>query len=408
MDKTDVGRMAVTGSGGAEMTVFTVLFATCFCHFLNDTMQSMLPAVYPLMKSSLGLTFAEIGLVTLTLQVTSSLVQPLVGIYADSHHHSWQLAVGMLFTITGLFMLSVAESLPVVLVSVAFMGCGSSVFHPQASQVSQLASGGRRGLAQSIFQVGGNGGYAFGPLLAAAVIVPNGMRAVGWLGVLALLAAVILLYIGRWHVRALREQRRRNVPTWATARHYGRQRVAFFVVVLLVLMFSKNFYSACMVNYFTFFLIGKFHVSISASQYCLFAFLAAQAIGTLGGGWLGDRIGRKWVIWVSILGAAPFTLILPHLDSLYATVAVSVLTGIIMASAFSSILVYATDLMPRHTGVVAGLFYGLSFGAAGLGSALFGGMADTQGIQRVFEISSLLPFVGVCAMFLPKMTRVRG
>ena len=390
------------------MTVFTVLFATCFCHFLNDTMQSMLPAVYPLMKSSLGLTFAEIGLVTLTLQVTSSLVQPLVGIYADSHHHSWQLSVGMLFTITGLFMLSVAESLPVVLVSVAFMGCGSSVFHPQASQVSQLASGGRRGLAQSIFQVGGNGGYAFGPLLAAAVIVPNGMRAVGWLGVLALLAAVILLYIGRWHVRALREQRRRNVPTWATARHYGRQRVAFFVVVLLVLMFSKNFYSACMVNYFTFFLIGKFHVSISASQYCLFAFLAAQAIGTLGGGWLGDRIGRKWVIWFSILGAAPFTLILPHLDSLYATVAVSVLTGIIMASAFSSILVYATDLMPRHTGVVAGLFYGLSFGAAGLGSALFGGMADTQGIQRVFEISSLLPFVGVCAMFLPKMTRVRG
>lgn len=400
------GTLAGKGAAAVGRTSFTVLFIVCLCHFLNDTIQSMLPAIYPLMKQQFGLSFAQIGLLTLDIQITSSMVQPLVGIYADRRHHSWQLSVGMIFTLCGIFMLSFARSFGVVLVAVALMGCGSSIFHPQASQVAQVASGGRKGLAQSIFQVGGNGGFAMGPLLAAIIILPHGMPAIRWFGILAVIAAVLLYYIGRWHVRALAHHIKTNVATWVTTRHYSRARIAFFVAVLFVLMFSKNFYTSSMTSYYTFFLIDKFHVSVQVSQYCLFAFLAAEAVGTIAGGWLGDRYGRKYVIWFSILGAAPFTIMLPYAGSLAATVGLTIIIGLVIASAFSAILVFATDLMPRHTGVVAGLFYGLSFGAGGIGSALFGWVADATSVEFVFKISTLLPLMGVIAAFLPKMNKV--
>lgn len=390
----------------AGRTSFTVLLIVCLCHFLNDTIQSMLPAIYPMIKQEFGLSFVQIGLLTLDIQVTSSMVQPLVGLYADKHHHSWQLSVGMLFTLCGIFLLSFARSFAVILIAVALMGCGSSIFHPQASQVAQVASGGRKGLAQSIFQVGGNGGFALGPLLAALIILPNGMPAIRWFGVLAVIASVLLYYIGRWHVRALARHVNANVTTWATRRHYSNARIAFFVGVLFVLMFSKNFYTTSMTSYYTFFLIDKFHVTVQVSQYCLFAFLAAEAIGTLVGGWLGDKYGRKYVIWFSILGAAPFTIALPYVGTLAGTVTLTVVIGLVIASAFSAILVFATDLMPRHTGVVAGLFYGLSFGAAGIGSAFFGWLADRSSVEFVFQISTLLPLMGVIAAFLPKMDKV--
>lgn len=389
----------------AGSTSFSILLIVCLCHLLNDTMQSMLPAIYPLIKQEFGLTFAQIGLLTLALQITSSLMQPLVGIYADKHHHSWQLSVGMLFTLAGILLLASAHSFATILIAVSLMGCGSSVFHPQASQVAQAASGGRKGLAQSIFQVGGNGGYAIGPLLAAIVIQPHGIAAMRWVGVLAVVTSLLLYHAGRWHVRALAHRKKAKIATWATRRHYGKGKIAFFVGVLFVLMFSKNFYTTSMTSYYTFFLIDKFSVPMQTSQYCLFAFLAAQAVGTLAGGWLGDKYGRKYIIWFSILGAAPFTIALPYASNLIATIALSVAIGMITASAFSAILVFATDLMPRHTGVVAGLFYGLSFGAAGIGSALFGWVADHSSVLFVFQISTLLPLIGIIAAFLPKMSK---
>lgn len=386
-------------------TAFMILFAVCFCHLLNDTMQSMLPAIYPLLKEELNLSFVEIGLLTLNLQITSSVIQPLVGIYADKHHHSWQLAVGMLFTFTGIFILSMATSYAMVMLAVALMGCGSSIFHPQASQVAQVAAGSRKGLAQSIFQVGGNGGYAIGPLLAALIIIPHGLHAVRWFAIIAVVASSVLYYVGRWHVKALANHRKANAVTWSTAKTYTMRWKIFFVVLLFILMFSKNFYTASMTNYYTFFLIDKFGVTVQTSQYCLFVFLASQVVGTLVGGWIGDNYGRKSVILFSIFGAAPFTIALPYLTNLWATIVLSVVIGMVMASAFSAILVFATDLMPHHTGIVAGLFYGLSFGAAGVGSALFGYIADAWGIDSVLKISTLLPLIGIGAVFLPKMNK---
>jgi MFS transporter, FSR family, fosmidomycin resistance protein len=390
-------------SKAAGHTAYNVLFIACLCHLLNDTIQSMLPSIYPMLKSEFNLTFAQIGLITLDLQITSSIIQPLVGMYADKHHHSWQLSVGMLFTLTGIFLLSVAKTFPEILIAIALFGCGSSIFHPQASQVSQIASGGKKGLAQSIFQVGGNGGYAIGPLLAAIIILPHGLPAVRWFGVFALLAAVLLYYIGKWHVNALKTYRSSNEVHWTTAVPYSKGKILFFVTVLFILMFSKNFYTSSMTSYYTFFLIDKFGLSVASAQICLFVFLAAEAVGTIVGGMLGDKYGRKYVIWFSIFGAAPFTIMLPYVPQLWMVIVLSILIGLIIASAFSAILVYATDLMPRHTGIVAGLFYGLSFGVAGLGSALFGWVADATSIQFVFEISTLLPLIGIIAVFLPKM-----
>ncbi len=392
----------------ASDTAFMILFTVCFCHFLNDTMQSMLPAIYPMLKSHFDLSFAQIGLLTLNLQVTSSVIQPLVGIYADKHHHKWQLAVGMLFTFTGIFILSMATSYAMVMLAVALMGCGSSIFHPQASQVAQVAAGSRKGLAQSIFQVGGNGGYAIGPLLAALIIIPHGLHAVRWFAIIAVVASSVLYYVGRWHVKALANHRKVNAVAWSTAKTYTMTWKIIFVVLLFILMFSKNFFTASMTNYYTFFLIDKFGVAVQTSQYCLFIFLASQVVGTLVGGWVGDKYGRKSVILFSIFGAAPFTIALPYLTSLWATIALSMVIGMVMASAFSAILVFATDLMPHHTGIVAGLFYGLSFGAAGVGSALFGHIADAWGIDSVLKISTWLPLIGIGALLLPKMNKERN
>lgn len=392
----------------ASDTAFMILFTVCFCHFLNDTMQSMLPAIYPMLKSHFDLSFAQIGLLTLNLQVTSSVIQPLVGIYADKHHHKWQLAVGMLFTFTGIFILSMATSYAMVMLAVALMGCGSSIFHPQASQVAQVAAGSRKGLAQSIFQVGGNGGYAIGPLLAALIIIPHGLHAVRWFAIIAVVASSVLYYVGRWHIKALANHRKVNAVAWSTAKTYTMTWKIIFVVLLFILMFSKNFFTASMTNYYTFFLIDKFGVAVQTSQYCLFIFLASQVVGTLVGGWVGDKYGRKSVILFSIFGAAPFTIALPYLTSLWATIALSMVIGMVMASAFSAILVFATDLMPHHTGIVAGLFYGLSFGAAGVGSALFGHIADTWGIDSVLKISTWLPLIGIGALLLPKMNKERN
>ncbi len=393
---------AAKATGG---TAFMILFTVSFCHLLNDTIQSMLPAIYPMLKSNLGLSFIQIGLLTLNLQVTSSVIQPLVGLYSDKHHHKWQLSIGMLFTVIGIFTLSLSTSYAQVMIAVALIGCGSSIFHPQASQVAQVAAGNRKGLGQSIFQVGGNGGFAFGPLLAALIIIPHGLPAVRWFAIIAVLASAVLYYIGRWQVRALASHRKANAVTWSTAKHYNMRWKIVFVALLFILMFSKNFYTVSMTNYYTFFLIDKFNTSVQVSQYCLFAFLASEVIGTLVGGWIGDKYGRKSVILFSIFGVAPFTIALPYIPTLWGTILLSIIIGIIIASAFSAILVFATDLMPHHTGIVAGLFYGLSFGVGGVGSALFGYVADSWGIDSVLKISTLLPLIGVCAIFLPKMRR---
>lgn len=386
-------------------TTFSVLFIVSFCHFLNDTIQSMLPAIYPMLKADFGLSFSQIGLITLALQITSSIVQPLIGVYADKRHHSWQLSVGMLFTLTGIAILSSAADFMTILFAVTLFGCGSSIFHPQGSQVAQLASGGRKGLAQGIFQVGGNAGFALGPLLAGIVILPRGVQSVRWFGILAILCAVLLFYVGRWHVKALRNFSKRIRKGWAVAESFSQRKILFFVFILFMLMFSKNFYSASMTNYFTFFLIDKFHISVQHSQICLFVFLASLAVGTIVGGIVGDRFGRKPVIWFSILGAAPFTMALPYVGSFAGTIALSIVIGLIISSAFSAILVFATDLLPNHTGIVAGIFYGLSFGIAGLGSSFFGWLADKTSIRFVFQVSTLLPLLGIIAAFLPKMER---
>lgn len=386
-------------------TSFSILFIISFCHFLNDTMQSMIPALFPVLKTQFCLTFAQVGMITMVLQVTSSLIQPFVGFYADKHHHAWQLSVSMVFTLSGIMLLSFATSYAMILMAVVLMGCGSSIFHPQASQVAQVASGGRKGLAQSIFQVGGNGGYAIGPLLAALIVLPQGLAGVRWLALFAVALSVILGYVGRWLIRALRDVQRQASMRWATVEQYSRRRIYLFIFILFMLMFSKNFYTSSMTNYFTFFLIDKFHISVSSAQVCLFVFLASQVVGTILGGWIGDKYGRKYVIWFSIFGAAPFTLALPFIDGFAATIALSVLIGMVMASAFSAILVYATDLMPSHTATVAGIFYGLSFGLGGLGSSFFGWLADQTSILFVFKVSALLPLMGIIAVYLPKMRK---
>ena len=394
------------GKGNEERTVFGILLTLSFCHLLDDTMHSMLPAVYPMLKEEFGLSFFQIGIITLVLQLTSSIIQPFVGLYADRHHGWWQLPVSMVFTLIGIFMLSYADSFLVILLSVSLFGLGSSIFHPQGSQVAQQASGGRNGLAQSTFQVGGNGGFAIGPLFAALIVIPVGLSGVRWFAFIALLLAFILVYIGKWHVRQLKQVRRRRRPQWTTAKSYTRRQIYGFVFILFVLLFSKNFYTESMTSYFTFFLIEKFGVSIQYSQLCLFVFLAAEVVGTLLGGWIGDRYGRKYVIWFSIFGAAPFTILLPYVGGLAGTVVLSAVIGLIIASAFSAILVYATDLMPNHIGMIAGIFYGLSFGLGGLGSSFFGWLADQTSILFVFKVSTLLPLLGIMAICLPKMKRV--
>ena len=379
-------------------TAFTVLSALSFCHLLNDMMQSLLPAMYPMLKTGLHLDFGQIGLVTLTYQLTASLFQPLVGLYTDRRPLPYALASGMGFTLVGLLMVANAGSFVMLLFAAAVIGIGSSIFHPESSRLARLASGGRHGFAQSLFQVGGNAGSAIGPLAAAFIVLPQGQRSVAWFALAALLGMVLLTKVGAWHSRHHLQKARRAVPHTALA--FGRGKVITALAVLVVLIFSKYFYLASLTSYYTFYLIERFHVSVWSSQVHLFVFLAAVAVGTIIGGPIGDRIGRKRVIWFSILGVLPFTLVLPHAN-LFWTGVLTVPIGLILASAFSAILVYAQDLVPGKVGMISGLFFGVAFGMGGLGAAVLGELADTTGIIHVYALCAWLPIIGVLAAFLP-------
>jgi FSR family fosmidomycin resistance protein-like MFS transporter len=381
-------------------TAFTVLSALSFCHLLNDMMQSLLPAMYPMLKTGLHLDFGQIGLVTLTYQLAASLFQPLVGLYTDRRPLPYALASGMGFTLVGLLMLAHAGSFVMLLFAAAVIGIGSSIFHPESSRLARLASGGRHGFAQSLFQVGGNAGSAIGPLAAAFIVLPQGQRSVAWFALAALLGMVLLTKVGAWHSRHHLQKARRAVPHVALA--FGRGKVITALSVLVVLIFSKYFYLASLTSYYTFYLIERFHVSVWSSQVHLFVFLAAVAVGTIIGGPIGDRIGRKRVIWFSILGVLPFTLVLPHAN-LFWTGVLTVPIGLILASAFSAILVYAQDLVPGKVGMISGLFFGVAFGMGGLGAAVLGELADTAGIIRVYALCAWLPIIGVLAAFLPEV-----
>ena len=390
-----------------EGTAYAVLFAMGFCHLLNDMIQSVIPAMYPLLKDSFGFTFAQIGIITLIFQLTSSVFQPFVGQYADRHPQPYSLAMGMGFTLCGLLMLAFAPNYWIILLSVAVIGCGSSVFHPEASRVAQMASGGKKSLAQSIFQVGGNGGSAIGPLLAALIIIPYGQHAVGWFATAALLASMILVRVGYWYSLLLVRMKRFHCVVRTATHGLSEGAIRKAMGILVIMLFSKYFFTSCMTSYFTFYLIEKFGVTVQQSQFCLFAFLAALAIGTLLGGYFGDRYGRKYVILFSILGAAPFTLALPYLN-LFWTLVMAGVSGLIIASAFSAILVYATDLKPDKVGMVSGIFFGLMFGLGGIGSAFFGWLADMTSIEFIFSVSTLLPLLGVIAVFLPDIKPVKN
>ncbi|HEY1022012.1 MAG TPA: MFS transporter [Flavisolibacter sp.] len=386
-----------------EGTVYPILLSISLSHLLNDTIQSLIPSIYPLVKDSFRLSFAQIGLITLVFQLAASLLQPFVGYYTDKKPQPFSLAAGMGITLLGLICMAFASSFAWILISVGLIGMGSSVFHPEASKVAYMASGGRRGLAQSIFQVGGNAGSSIGPLLAALIIVPFGQSSVAWFSVLALLAIAILLRIGRWYqenMHRIRSKKRTAPGTEAVV--LSRSKIGLSITILLVLIFSKYFYLASMSSYFTFYLIDKFQLSVQNSQIHLFIFLLATALGTFMGGPLGDRFGRKYVIWFSILGAAPFTLLLPHADLFWTTV-LSILIGFILASAFSAILVYAQELLPGKVGMVSGLFFGFAFGMGGLGSALLGALADSTSISYVYQVCAYLPLIGLLTAFLPDL-----
>ena len=383
-----------------EGTVYSMLIICSISHFLNDMIQSVIPSIYPIVKDKFGFTFAQIGLITFVFQMTSSILQPFTGLYADRHPRPYALSVGMCFTLAGLLLLAFANDFLPILVAVGVVGLGSSVFHPTASRVAQMASGGKKSLAQSIFQVGGNGGQAVGPLLAALIVLPFGQWAISWFAIAALLAALIMLRLGKWYKLRMRYVTTHPQQQPLLNGHITRRAKYMALLILVLLMFSKYFYTACITNYFTFFLIDKFHMSVQSSQLCLFVFLAAFAIGTVAGGLFGDRFGRKYVIWFSILGAAPFALLMPHMN-LTLTLVCAFFAGLVIASAFSSIVVYATDLMPDKTGMIAGVFFGLMFGLGGLGSAFFGWLADKTSVEYIFKVSAYLPLFGIIAMFLP-------
>jgi MFS transporter, FSR family, fosmidomycin resistance protein len=383
-------------------TVYPILLMISFSHMMNDTIQSLIPSVYPLVKKNYHLNFAQIGLITLTFQLAASLLQPLVGLYTDRRPKPFSLVTGMSFTLIGLLFMSRAENFHSLLFSVALIGIGSSIFHPEASKVAYMASGGQRGLAQSIFQVGGNAGSSLGPLLAALIIVPLGQTSIGWFALLALIAMIVLVYVGRWYKMNLGTLRQKNKSTDENYPALSKTKIFVSILILIVLIFSKYFYLASMVSYLTFYLIEKFQVSVQHAQIFLFIFLFAVAAGTLLGGPLGDRFGRKYVIWFSILGVAPFTLLLPH-TNLFWTAILTVIIGVILASAFSAILVYAQELLPGKVGMISGLFFGFAFGMGGLGSAVLGVLADHKGIIYVYQVCAFLPLIGLLTGFLPNI-----
>ena len=384
-------------------TAFRVLGAISFCHLLNDMMQSVIPAVYPILKSSYHLDFGQIGLISLTSQLTASLLQPVVGLYTDHRPTPYSLPAGMTFTMVGLILLSSAPSFVMVLAAVAMVGMGSAVFHPESSRVARMASGGQHGLAQSLFQVGGNAGSSMGPLLAAFIVLPAGQRSIAWFSVLALIAIVVLLRVGAWY-KSHPSMTPKSRAMRSTQTHLPHRKIAWAMAILIALIFSKYFYLASLMSYYTFYLIAKFHVSVQTAQVHLFIFLGAVAAGTIVGGPVGDRIGRKYVIWCSILGVLPFTLILPYAN-LFWTEILTVIIGLVLASAFSAILVYAQDLIPGRVGLVSGLFFGLAFGMGGIGAALLGRLADVKGIEFVYQVCALLPAIGLLTAFLPSVDR---
>lgn len=386
--------------------MFAVLLAISFCHLLNDMVQSLIPAIYPILKSSFHLDFGQVGLITLTYQLVASFLQPFVGLYTDRRPQPYSLPVGMGFTLVGLVLLSLAASFPMLLVGAAFVGMGSSVFHPESSRVARLASGGQHGLAQSVFQVGGNAGSALGPLLAAFIVVPHGQHSIAWFSLAAFLGIAVLTNVGVWYRKnGFADQGTRRIE-----RHRALlppKKVAFAFVILIALIFSKYFYLASLSSYYTFYLIGKFHVSVRTAQILLFVFLGAAAAGTIIGGPIGDRFGRKLVIWCSILGVLPFTLLLPHAN-LFWTAILTVVIGLILASAFSAILVYAQDLMPGKIGTVSGVFFGFAFGMGGIGAALLGELADVTSITFVYKVCAYLPAIGLLTAFLPDLENRKG
>ncbi|WP_322043131.1 MFS transporter [Paraburkholderia sp. J67] len=395
---------ATPAASGAQRTVYSVLGAISFSHLLNDMIQSLILAIYPMLKDNFALSFTQIGLITLTYQITASMLQPLVGIYTDKKPMPYSLPVGMGFTLCGLLLMSVAPSFGVLLVAAALVGCGSSVFHPESSRVARMASGGKHGLAQSLFQVGGNAGSSLGPLLAAAIIIPHGQRSIAWFSVAALVAMFVLTQIGRWYKAHPNLKKKRADVPHATL---SRTRVITAIGILVLLVFSKYFYLASINSYFTFYLIDRFHLSVQSAQVHLFVFLAAVAAGTIIGGPVGDRIGRKYVIWGSILGVAPFTLLLPYAN-LFWTGVLTVIIGVVLASAFSAILVYAQELIPGKVGMVAGLFFGFAFGLGGIGAAVLGQLADATSIGFVYKVCSFLPLIGILTVLLPDVEGKRA
>ena len=417
----------------------SVLLMVSLGHLLNDMFQAVIPAIYPMIKESLGLSFMQIGAITLTNQITSSLLQPMVGYFSDKHPRPYGLVVGMCFTLTGLLLLSMADSFPLVLLSVAFVGVGSSVLHPESSKVARLASGGAKGcasreqsqacldsaeaqpalasigkgMAQSIFQIGGNVGRAIGPVAVALIVIPHGQGSIRWFALLAVVAIWVLARIGRWYKKQImiygRSKSKFDIERSAEGRlqgknvsHLSRHQIIVALLVLLVLMFSKDFYTANIQSYLTFYMIDKFGLSVTSSQYVLFAFLVSTAVGLLIGGEVGDRYGRKYVIWVSILGSSPFALLLPYCDLTW-TIILVILVGMVMSSAMSAILVYGTELLPGNVGMISGAFFGLSFGLGGIGSAIFGWLADMSSIQYVFQLTAFLPLLGIVTYFLPNI-----
>lgn len=382
----------------AEQAVMPVLLAISFCHLLNDTVQSLIFGIYPIVKHTFHLSFLQIGFITFTFQCTASLLQPCVGYYTDRNPRPYSLAAGMIVTLVGVVLLAFAWGYPWLLVAVGLLGIGSAVFHPESSRVARLASGGRHGFAQSLFQVGGNAGSSFGPLLAALVITSHGQRSILAFSVLALLAAAVLFKICGWYKNHLSELKNKPLPQHLPP--VPRRTAIVSLGILVVLTFSKYIYLVSLTSYYTFYLINKFHVSVKASQLYLFAFLFAVAAGTIIGGPLGDRFGRKYVIWFSILGVAPFTLLLPHV-SLFWTAVLTVIIGVFLASAFPAIIVYATELVPGNVGMISGLFFGMAFGFAGIGSAALGELADQTSIIFVFKVCAYLPLIGLLTAFLP-------
>ena len=395
---------ASSARGIAERTSLGILVAISISHMLNDLMQSVIPAIYPILKAEFTLSFGQIGLIQLAFQLTASILQPVVGIYTDKNPQPFSLAVGMGVTLCGLLMVSIASTYPMLLLAVALIGMGSSIFHPEASRVARMASGGRHGFAQSLFQVGGNFGSAIGPLLAALIVLARGQASVAWFSLVALAGMVILTRVGFWYRDHQRERKKANIA--APVQTLPRNVVVRSIVILAVLIFSKFFYMAALTSYYTFYLIETFNVSVKDSQLYLFVFLAAVAAGTIAGGPIGDRFGRKFVMWFSILGVLPFTLLLPH-ASLGWTIALSVVIGFILSSAFPAIIVYAQELVPGKVGLVSGLFFGFAFGMGGIGAAALGELADWTSITFVFQICAFLPILGLLTAFLPDIRKAK-